>query len=90
MTSPGAFLGSDTVPAVPAESEWLLTDGRGGYACGTAAGVPMRRYHGLWVTRAKGTAERHMIVSGLDERVGPARKLGVEDVLFGHLMPACW
>ena len=90
VTSSGTFLGSEPVPAVPAESEWLLTDGRGGYACGTAAGVPMRRYHGLWVTRAKGTAERHMIVSGLDERVGPARKLGAEDVRFAHLMPAHW
>jgi predicted glycogen debranching enzyme len=50
----------------------------------------MRRYHGLWVTRAEGTAERHMIVSGLDERVGPARQLGPEDVRFAHLMPAHW
>lgn len=50
----------------------------------------MRRYHGLWVTRAAGAAERHMIVSGLDERVGPARQLGPEEVRFAHLMPAHW
>ncbi|MFT4513543.1 MAG: putative glycogen debranching enzyme [Planctomycetota bacterium] len=76
--------------AVSPDSEWLLTDGRGGYGCGTAAGVPMRRYHGLWVTRTEGTAERHMIVSGLDERVGPARQLGPEEVRFAHVMPAHW
>lgn len=50
----------------------------------------MRRYHGLWVSRSAGTAERHMIVSGLDERVGPARQLGPEEVRFAHLMPAHW
>lgn len=72
------------------DSEWLLTDGRGGYGCGTAAGVPMRRYHGLWVTRTEGTAERHMIVAGLDERVGPPRQLGDEQVRFAHVMPAHW
>ena len=29
--------------------EWLLTDGRGGYAMGTASGCRTRRYHGLRV-----------------------------------------
>jgi predicted glycogen debranching enzyme len=49
----------------------LLTDGAGGYACGTAADLPTRRYHGLWIARAAG-ARRHLIVAGLDERlVGP-------------------
>lgn len=52
--------------------EWLLTDGAGGYACGTAADLPTRRYHGLWIARGAG-ARRHLIVAGLDERlVGPA------------------
>jgi hypothetical protein len=27
--------------------EWLVTDGLGGYACGTVAGLHTRRYHGL-------------------------------------------
>ena len=27
--------------------EWLLTDGRGGYAFGTQAGLNTRKYHGL-------------------------------------------
>lgn len=30
--------------------EWLVTNGIGGYASGTVAGVLSRRYHGLLVT----------------------------------------
>ena len=30
-----------------AAREWLVTDGLGGYACGTVAGLNTRRYHGL-------------------------------------------
>src|SRR5690242_16847032 len=29
--------------------EWLVTNGLGGYASGTVAGVPTRRYHGLLI-----------------------------------------
>jgi glycogen debranching enzyme len=41
--------------ANPAEAElllrreWLVTNGLGGYASGTIAGVPTRRYHGLLI-----------------------------------------
>ena len=31
------------------KSEWLLTNGTGGYAMGTALGINVRRYHGLLV-----------------------------------------
>ncbi|MBL8729122.1 MAG: glycogen debranching enzyme family protein [Planctomycetes bacterium] len=54
---------------VPAAAEWLLADGRGGYACGTAADLPMRRYHGLWVARPEDSARRCLAVAGLDERL---------------------
>lgn len=33
--------------------EWLLTNGLGGFAMGTAAGVPLRRYHGWLVGATK-------------------------------------
>lgn len=43
-------------PSSPAEllnellhKEWLVTNGLGGYASGTVAGCPTRRYHGLFV-----------------------------------------
>ena len=31
--------------------EWLVTNGLGGYASGTVAGISTRRYHGLLVPR---------------------------------------
>ena len=61
---PAASLGS-----LPVDSEWLLNDGRGGYACGTVGDLVMRRYHGLWIARLPATAKRSMVVAGLDERV---------------------
>ena len=54
-----------------ADDEWLLTDGRGGYACGAVDALARRRYHGLWVARPGGTARRWMVVADLDERVRP-------------------
>jgi predicted glycogen debranching enzyme len=43
-----------------ASREWLVTDGLGGYACGTVAGLRTRRYHGLLVaaTSPAGAARR--------------------------------
>ncbi len=35
--------------STPLRSEWLLTNGLGGYAMGTLSGVNTRRYHGLLV-----------------------------------------
>lgn len=61
-----------TIPAPDADLEWLLTDGVGGYACGTAADLATRRYHALWISRLPGAAKRYLWVAGLDERVGPA------------------
>lgn len=29
------------------EDEWLVTNGIGGFACGTLSGIPMRKYHAL-------------------------------------------
>ncbi|MBK8097653.1 MAG: glycogen debranching enzyme family protein [Planctomycetes bacterium] len=48
--------------------EWLLTDGRGGYACGTALDLPTRRYHGWLCAPIGSTARRTMLVAGADER----------------------
>ncbi|HPD30991.1 MAG TPA: amylo-alpha-1,6-glucosidase [Phycisphaerae bacterium] len=50
--------------------EWLITNGRGGYASGTVAGVPTRRYHGLLVAAARPPLERWLFLSGVLERVG--------------------
>lgn len=52
--------------------EWLLTNGRGGFALGTVAGIPTRRYHGLLVAAARPPLERWMMLSAVLERIGVA------------------
>jgi predicted glycogen debranching enzyme len=47
--------------------EWLVTNGLGGYASGTVAGVATRRYHGLLIAALVPPAERTMLIAGLRE-----------------------
>lgn len=47
--------------------EWLETDGRGGYAAGTAIGANTRRYHGLLVTARRPPTDRIVLLSRLEE-----------------------
>ena len=49
--------------------EWLVTNGIGGFASGTIAGVPTRRYHGLLVAALKLPLGRTLLVSHLEETV---------------------
>jgi predicted glycogen debranching enzyme len=49
--------------------EWLLTNGRGGFAMGTVAGANTRRYHGLLVAALRAPVERHVLLSRLEEVV---------------------
>lgn len=47
--------------------EWLVTDGLGGYAMGTVAGLRTRRYHGLLITStAPAGAARMLGLAALD------------------------
>jgi glycogen debranching enzyme len=46
--------------------EWLVTNGIGGFACGTLVGVNTRRYHGLLVASLRPPVERTVMVSKLD------------------------
>ncbi len=46
--------------------EWLLTNGRGGYAMGTVAGTLTRRYHGLLIAAADPPVTRRLVVARLD------------------------
>jgi predicted glycogen debranching enzyme len=50
-------------------SEWLVTNGLGGYASGTVGGRGTRRYHGLLVAALPNPLGRVMMWSALDERV---------------------
>jgi predicted glycogen debranching enzyme len=56
--------------------EWLITNGLGGYASGTIAGIPTRKYHGLFVPNLAAPKGRHIMISRCDESVvTPARQL---------------
>lgn len=49
------------------DREWLVTNGLGGYASGTLAGMPSRKYHGLFVPNLAGPKGRHIMISRCDE-----------------------
>lgn len=55
--------------AVSEERKWLVTNGIGGYASGTIAGVLTRRYHGLLVAALKPPLGRTLLLTKLDETV---------------------
>jgi len=47
--------------------EWLVTNGLGGFASGTAAGTSTRRYHGLLMAALDPPSDRTLLVAGLDD-----------------------
>ncbi|MGC1210285.1 MAG: glycogen debranching enzyme N-terminal domain-containing protein, partial [Micromonospora sp.] len=49
--------------------EWLVPDGRGGYAMGTVSGLRTRRYHGLLVVAGETPAARRVGLVSLDPAV---------------------
>ncbi|MEA5533364.1 amylo-alpha-1,6-glucosidase [Crocosphaera sp. XPORK-15E] len=49
--------------------EWLITNGIGGYGCGTIAGVLTRCYHGLLVAALNPPLKRTLLLSKLDETI---------------------
>ena len=65
----------DLGPAICADDEearareWLLTNGRGGYACGSVAGVLDRRYHAFLAAAIEPPDTRYVVLAKLDERL---------------------
>ncbi len=55
--------------ATAEQREWLVTNGIGGYGCGTVAGLLTRHYHGLLVAALKPPLDRTLLVTKLDEDV---------------------
>jgi predicted glycogen debranching enzyme len=55
------------------QTEWLETDGRGGFASGTASGIRTRRYHALLLTATTPPTGRMVLVNGCDATVETAR-----------------
>jgi predicted glycogen debranching enzyme len=69
------------------DREWLVTNGLGGYASGTLAGVVTRRYHGLLVAALPNPLGRTMMLSQLFEEVdlpeGGVARLGAVETAAG-------
>ncbi|MDY0020752.1 MAG: glycogen debranching enzyme N-terminal domain-containing protein, partial [Anaerolineae bacterium] len=66
-----------------AAREWLVTNGIGGYASGTVAGVLTRRYHGLLIAALKPPLGRTLMLTKLDETVAYGGR-------FYELFTNCW
>jgi predicted glycogen debranching enzyme len=64
-------VGEDRVRHAPpaVQSEWLLTNGIGGYSSGTVSGELTRRYHGLLVAALAAPLGRVVMLTTLGERV---------------------
>ena len=49
------------------QQEWLETNGLGGYASSSLVGCNTRKYHGLFVANPPDQADRHVLLSTLEE-----------------------
>ena len=76
---------TDSDPAPLLTREWIATNGLGGYASGTVAGVCTRRYHGLLIAAMPAPLGRTMMLNHLAERVRLAD--GTVARLGGHEHP---
>ena len=67
--APGSDTTSRSEHGFELDTEWVLPDGLGGFAMGSIAGVPMRRYHGLLCAALSPPVKRTMMLCALDELV---------------------
>jgi predicted glycogen debranching enzyme len=70
--------------------EWLVTNGMGGYASGTIAGLLTRRYHGLLIAALNPPLGRTLLLTKLDEVVsynGEAYDLVSDRWVDGNVSP---
>lgn len=49
------------------QDEWLITNGLGGYACGSISGVPMRKYHGLLISSLRAPFGRAVMLNFIED-----------------------
>jgi len=71
--------------------EWLVTNGLGGYASSTVAGVNTRRYHGLLVASINPPVQRMVLLAALEEWLltpaGEAVPLAAQEYWDGTVYP---
>jgi predicted glycogen debranching enzyme len=68
------------------KTEWLVTNGLGGYASSTVLGVNTRKYHGLLVAAFNPPVDRHVLLAKLNETIligGKRYDLGVNETKSG-------
>ena len=92
MTLPLIELGRADVAtfAAGAQREWLVTNGLGGFACGSIGGARTRRYHGLLVAALQPPLGRTVLVAKLDATAryrGSAVALGTNEYADGTIDP---
>src|SRR3954454_5986873 len=51
------------------DREWIVTNGIGGYASGTVAGVITRRFHGLLISAVPSPYGRRMFLNDVSEQI---------------------
>jgi hypothetical protein len=72
------------------DREWLVTNGLGGFACGTVALANTRRYHGLLVASLSPPVQRVLMLAKLDVTVrhrGITFELGCSEFADGTVTP---
>ena len=71
--------------------EWLVTNGLGGYASGTVAGVNTRRYHGVLVASLNPPVQRMVLLAALEEWLivpdGERQPLSAQEYWDGTVYP---
>src|SRR2546421_1136145 len=71
--------------------EWLVTNGLGGYASGTVAGVNTWRYHGLLVASMNPPVQRMVLLASVEEWLrsadGPPQPLSAAEYWDGTIYP---
>ncbi|MEI6098383.1 MAG: amylo-alpha-1,6-glucosidase [Alphaproteobacteria bacterium] len=79
------YFGRDFVADLTArESEWLVTNGIGGYASGTVSGIPTRGYHGVLVAALAPPVDRRVAVPAIVDVVEvEGRKIALSSLRWG-------
>jgi len=64
------------------DREWIITNGIGGYAASTVAGINTRKYHGLLIAPLTPPARRFLILSKIDESLEIE---GKEKIIYSNM-----
>ena len=72
------------------KTEWLVTNGLGGYASSTVLGVNTRKYHGMLIAAFNPPVDRRVLLTRIDEKIhveGKEYFLGANEIRDGCFQP---